>query len=105
MCGSKIDIVQENTTSSYCAKKDRPDHIVHGLQVVSYMGFDVRKEKEKKRGSLMYLRSEVKSKHNITPSSGSMSAATSLILIHENTQPSSVDELDVLIYTGSGCSG
>ena len=66
---------------------------------------DVRKEKEKKRGSLMYLRSEVKSKHNITPSSGSMSVVTSLILIHENTQPSLVDELDALIYMGSGCSG
>ena len=32
MCGSKIDIVPENATSSYRARKDRPDCIVHGLQ-------------------------------------------------------------------------
>ena len=50
----------------------------------------------------MYLRSKVKSDCNITPSSGSTSTATSLILIHENAQPSSVDELDALIDMGSG---
>ena len=32
MCGSEIDIVQENTTSSYRVKEDQPDCIVHGLR-------------------------------------------------------------------------
>ena len=50
----------------------------------------------------MYLCSKVKSKRNITPSSGSTSTVTSLILIHQNVQPSSVDELDALVDMGSG---
>ena len=33
-------------------------------QIVSYMGFGVRKEGKRKRGSPMYLRSKVKSKRN-----------------------------------------
>ena len=93
MCGSEIDIVQENATSLYCTKKDRPDHIVHGLQC--------EEGKERKRGSPMYLCSKVKSKRNITPSSGSTSAAMSLILIHEDAHPSLVDELNALIDMGS----
>ena len=93
MCGSEIDIVQENATSSYHTKKDRPDRIVHGLWC--------EEGKERKRGSPMYLRSKVKSERNITPSSGSTSAVMSLILIHEDAHPSSVDELDALIDTGS----
>ena len=48
----------------------------------------------------MYLRSRVKSERNITPSSGSMSAATSLILIHKNVEPGPVDNFDVLINSG-----
>ena len=93
MCGSEIDLVQENATSLYRTKKDRPDCIVHGLWC--------EEGKERKQGSLMYLHSKVKSEHNITPSSGSTSMVTSLILIHEDVHPSLVDELDALIDTGS----
>ena len=38
MSGSKIDIVQAKATSLYRTKKDR--------QIVSYMGFGVRKERK-----------------------------------------------------------
>ena len=48
----------------------------------------------------MCLRSEVKSECNITPSSGLTSAATSLVLIHEDPQLGSVDYLDPLINSG-----
>ena len=56
MCGSEIDIVQENATSLYRTKKDRPDCIIHGLRC--------EEGKERKRGSPMYLHSKVKSKCN-----------------------------------------
>ena len=56
---------------------------------------------ERKRGSPTYLHSRVKSKRNITPSSGSMSAATSLILIHKNAHPCPVNHLDTLVDPGS----
>ena len=50
----------------------------------------------------MYLCSKVKSDHNITPSSGSTLVVMSLVFIHENVQPSSVDELNALINVHSG---
>ena len=49
----------------------------------------------------MWLRSKVKSERNITPLSRSMSAATSLVLVHEDPQPGSVDHLNPLINSGS----
>ena len=42
----------------------------------------------------------MKSECNITPFSGSMSTATSFVLIHENTQPCPVDYLDALVDAG-----
>ena len=89
----KRNIVQENATSLYRTKKDRPDCIIHGLQC--------EEGKERKQGSPMYLCSKVKSECNITPSSGLTSMAMSLILIHEDAHPSSVDKLNALIDTGS----
>ena len=94
MCGSEIDIVHRMLL--ICIVPRKID------QIVSYMGFGERKGRKEKRGSPMYLHSKVKSDCNITPSSGLTSAATSLILIHENVQPSLVDELDALIDMGSG---
>ena len=94
MCGSEIDIVHRTPLIRIVPRKID--------QIVSYMGFGERKGRKEKQGSPMYLRSKVKSDRNITPSSGSTSAATSLILIHENVQPSSVDKLDALIDTGPG---
>ena len=44
----------------------------------------------------------MKSKRNITPPSGSTSAATSLVLIHEDPQPGLVDRLHPLVDSGSG---
>ena len=49
----------------------------------------------------MCLRSKVKSDRNITPSSGSTSMATGLVLIHEDPQPGSVDYLNLLVDPGS----
>ena len=43
----------------------------------------------------------MKSKRNITPSSGSTSSATSLILIHKNAHPCPVNYLDMLVDLGS----
>ena len=66
MRGSEIDIVQRRTTSLYRTQEDRqiisykrelPDCIVHGLQC--------EEGKKRKRGSPMYLRSEVKSERNM----------------------------------------
>ena len=44
---------------------------------------------------------ELKSERNITPFSGSMSTAASLVLIHENAQPRPVDCFDALVDVGS----
>ena len=93
MCGSEIDIVHRTPLIHIVPRKID--------QIVSYMGFGERKGRKEKQGSPMYLHSKVKSNRNITPSSGSTSVATSLILIHENVQPSSVDKLDALIDMGS----
>ena len=41
--------------------------------------------------------SEVQLRRNITPSSGSMSMATSLILVHENAHPGPIDLFDALV--------
>ena len=51
----------------------------------------------------MYLHAvgEVQSRRNITPNLGSTSVVTSLILIHENMQPCSVNHLDALVNVGS----
>ena len=49
----------------------------------------------------MCLRSKVKSERNITPSSGSTSVATSLILIHKNMHPGPVSHLDTLVDPSS----
>ena len=78
----------------------RSNRIVQGYQIVSYqasvMGMEERKKKAVQRVCIV-----VKSGRNITPSSGLMSTATGLVLIHENTQPGPVDYLDTLINSGS----
>ena len=40
---------------------------------------------------------EVKSERNITPLSESMSAATSLVLVYQNTKPGPVNYLNALV--------
>ena len=78
----------------------RSNHIVQGYQIVSYRALVMgRKEKEKK--AVQRVCEVVKSDRNITPSSGSTSTATSLILIHENTQPGPIDYLNALVNPGS----
>ena len=94
MCGSEIDIVHVIVSKIVSYKRKLPDCIVHGLWCME--------ERSKKRCSLMYLRGKMKSDRNITPLLGSMSTATSFVLIHENTQPHPIDHLDALVYAGSG---
>ena len=68
-------------------------------KIVSYMGFGVgKKEKEMMQSDVSaYV---LKSKRNITPLLGSTSAATSLVLVHENSQSCPVDGLDALVDVG-----
>ena len=98
-----MDIVHERSTRSYRTQERREiisyiretqDHIIHGLRCK-----EVRRKKEMMQSDVSAY--EMKSKHNITPLSGSTSTATSLILIHENTQPRPVDCFDVLVDMGS----
>ena len=93
MRGSEIDIVHESWVRSYRTWEQD--------QIVSYTGFNERKGKKSKRGSPTCLHSEVKSERNITPPSGSTSAVTSLVLVHEDPQPGPVDCLNPLINSGS----
>ena len=69
------------------------DRIIHGFGVGK-----VRKEMMQSDVSVY----EMKSKRNITPLSGLTSAATSFVLIHENTQPRPVDYFDALIDASPG---
>ena len=57
MCGSEIDIVQRTPLIHIVPRKID--------QIVSYMGFSEGKGRKGKQGSPMYLRSKVKSKHNM----------------------------------------
>ena len=78
----------------------RLNHIVHGYQIISYRALVMGRE-EKGKKAVQRVCEVVKSNRNITPSSGSMSTATSLILIHENAQPGPIDRLNMLINPGS----
>ena len=69
MCGSEIDIVQWDSSDPIVQETPESKywsyHTTEIDQIVSYKGFGVGKERERKWGSLMYLCSGMKSKRNI----------------------------------------
>ena len=66
------------------------------------MGFGVRNKKNMKEAvQRICVLSEVQLRCNITPLLGLMSTVMSLILIHENTHPSLIDQLNALVDAGS----
>ena len=75
--------------------RDKPqDHIVQGFR-------DRKKKKGKEAVQCSCMICEVRSKCDITPSSGSTSAATSLVLIDEDLEFGAIDQLDALVNPGS----